>query len=88
MLKAEYYLQFNIIPKIYRKLQEGNVMKFYTIIILSLMLLMLMITGCSHSHNQVSALWAERRIDDDQRIYENPYESLNRQYYIQFHTTY
>ena len=52
------------------------------------MLLMLMITGCSHSHNQVSALWAERWMDDDQRIYENPYESLNRQRYIQFHATF
>ena len=56
-------------------------------IILCLIVLMLMI-GCSHSHSQASALWAERRIDDDQRIYENPYESLNREPYIQFHTTF
>ena len=52
------------------------------------MLLMLMITGCSHSHNQALALWAERRMDDDQRIYENPYENLNRQHSIQFHATF
>jgi hypothetical protein len=87
-VKAEYYLQFNIIPKNYVKSQEGNLMKIYTIIILSLMLLMLTITGCAHSHNQVSVLWAERRIDDDQRIYDNPYENLNRQHYIQFHATF
>jgi len=63
-------------------------MKIYTIIFLCLMGLILMITGCSHSHNQALALWAERRMDDDQRIYENPYENLNRQHYIQFHATF
>ncbi len=63
-------------------------MKISTIIILCFMVLMLMITGCSHSHNQVLALWAERRMDDDQRIYGNPYESLNQQYYILLYTTY
>ncbi|MFC1604281.1 hypothetical protein ACFL5F_04560 [Planctomycetota bacterium] len=62
-------------------------MKISIIIILCLMALML-ITGCSNSHNQALALWAERRIDDDQRIYENPYESLNRQRSIQFHATF
>jgi len=56
-------------------------------IILCLMVLMLMI-GCSHSHNQASALWAERQMDDDHRIYGNPYESSNRQHYILLHTTY
>ena len=47
-------------------------------------MMLILITGCSHSHHQVLALWEERHMDDDRRIYENPYESLNRQPYIQF----
>ena len=63
-------------------------MKIYTIIFLCLMGLILMITGCSHSHNQVFALWEERQMDDARRIYGYPYESLNEQPYIQFYVTY
>ncbi len=65
-------------------------MKISTIvfhIILCLIVLML-VTGCSHSHNQVLALWEERQMDDDLRLYGNPYESSNRQHYIQVHATY
>ena len=87
IVKAEFHPQLNIGPKNYGKSQVGDVMKIFTIIILSLMLLML-ITGCSNSHNQVLALWTEQQMDDDLRLYGNPYESLNRQHYIQFYITY
>ena len=56
-------------------------------IILCLIVLMLMM-GCSRSYNQALALWEERQMDDDQRIYGNPYESLDRQHYILLHATY
>jgi uncharacterized membrane protein len=65
-------------------------MKISTIvihIILFLMVLML-ITGCSYSRNQVSASWEERQMDDDRRIYGNPYESTNGENYIQFYAIY
>lgn len=71
------------------KFQAGDVMKISTItihIILCLIVLMLM-TGCSHSHNQILALWQERQMDDDRRIYGNPYESSNRQHYFLFNAT-
>lgn len=71
------------------KAQVGDVMKISAItihIILCLMVLMLM-TGCSHSHNQTLALWEERQMDDDLRIYGNPYESSNRQYFFRFNAT-
>lgn len=51
-------------------------------------MMLILITGCSHSHNQVLALWEERHMDDDRRIYGNPYESLNGEQYIQFYVTY
>ena len=50
------------------------------------MVLMLM-TGCSHSHNRTLALWQERQMDDDLRIYGNPYESSNRQHHFRFNAT-
>jgi hypothetical protein len=56
-------------------------------IILCLTVLML-ISGCSHSDNQAWVLFKERQIDDDRRLYGNPYESLNQQIYIQFYVTY
>ena len=65
-------------------------MKISTIIIhiiLCLTVLML-ISGCSHSHNQVLVLCKERQMDDDRRLYGNPYDSLNQQIYIQFYVTY
>lgn len=65
-------------------------MKISTIIIhiiLCLMVLMLMM-GCSRSHNQALALWEERQMDDDRRIYGNPYESSDRQYYIRLNATF
>jgi hypothetical protein len=65
-------------------------MKISTIIIHIILRLMLltMITGCSQSDNQVLALWKERQMQDDQRIYGNPYESLNGERYIQFYAVY
>lgn len=65
-------------------------MKISTIIIhitLCLVLLMLMM-GCSHSRSQVLALWEQKQMDDDLRIYGNPYENLNRQHYFEFHAPY
>jgi len=47
-----------------------------------------LITGCSHSHNREFALWQERHMEDDSRIYGNPYKSLNEQCYMQFYVTY
>jgi hypothetical protein len=44
--------------------------------------------GCSRSHNQALALWEERQMDDDRRIYGNPYESSDRQYYIRLNATF
>jgi hypothetical protein len=90
ILKAEFHWQLNIIPQNYGKSQIGDMMKISTIIvhiILCLTVLML-ISGCSYSNNQVLALFKERQMDDDQRLYGNPYESLNQQNYIQFYVTY
>jgi len=64
-------------------------MKISTIIIhiiLCLMAMMLM-AGCSCSHNRILALWEERQMDDDRRIYGNPYASSNRQHYFRFNAT-
>ena len=51
------------------------------------MVLMLMM-GCSRSQNQALALWEERQMDDDQRIYGNPYESSDREHYIRLNAAY
>lgn len=55
-------------------------------IILCLMAMMFM-AGCSSSHNRILTLWEERQMDDDRRIYGNPYESSNRQHYFRFNAT-
>jgi len=47
-----------------------------------------MITGCSQSDNQELALWKEMQMEDDRRIYGNPYESSNGEHYIQFYAAY
>ena len=76
-------MRINNSPKNYGKSQVGDMMKTSTIvihIILCLAVLML-ITGCSRSHNQVLVLCKERQMDDDRRLYGNPYESLNQQNY-------
>jgi hypothetical protein len=57
-------------------------MKISIIIIHIILCLMMLITGCSRTNNQVSTLWEERQMDDDRRLYGNPYDSLNRQKYI------
>ena len=65
-------------------------MKIRTImihVILCLMLTML-INGCSASRNNVSTLWQERQIEDDLRLYGNPYASMNRQSYLKFYATF
>ena len=58
------------------------------IIYMILCLMVLMMVGCSESHNRALALWVERRMEDDQRIYGNPYETSEQQHYILFHITY
>jgi len=50
-------------------------MKILIIVMLFLMALMM---GCSNSDNRALSLWEERQMDDDQRIYGNPYESSDR----------
>jgi hypothetical protein len=47
-------------------------MKILIIVLLCLMTLMM---GCSRSFDQASSLWEERKMDDDRRIYGNPYDS-------------
>jgi hypothetical protein len=68
----------------------GDMMKIHTIIIHVILCLMLMmlIAGCSASRNDVSTLWQERQIEDDWRLYGNPYASLNRQSYLKFYATF
>jgi len=39
----------------------------------------MLVAGCSHTHNQALTLWKERQMEDDRRLYGNPYDSLNRQ---------
>jgi len=58
-------------------------MKISTIIIHTILCLIvpMLIMGCSRSHNQVSTLWEERQMDDDRRLYGNPYYSMNQQKY-------
>jgi hypothetical protein len=65
-------------------------MRISTILIYTILcfMLLVLITGCSHSPNQAFALWEERHMDDDRRIYGNPYEDLNEQSYLQFYVTY
>lgn len=53
-----------------------------------MMLMLMLMMGCSRSHNQALALWEERQMDDDRRIYGNPYESSDRQYYIRLNATF
>jgi len=47
-------------------------MKVLAVILLCFMIL---VSGCSHSHNPASSLWKERQMEDDQRIHGNPYQS-------------
>jgi hypothetical protein len=79
IFRAEFYLQFDNSQKNCGKSREGGMMKTSTTIrtILSLTVAML-IAGCSRTQNQVSILWEERQMDDDRRLYGNPYDSLNR----------
>jgi hypothetical protein len=60
-------------------------MKILMIVMLSLVVLM---TGCSNSSNRASSLWQERQMDDDRRIYGNPYESSNRLQSVRLPATY
>jgi hypothetical protein len=53
-----------------------------------LFMVLMLITGCSRSHNHVLALWEDRQMDDDLRIYGNPYESTYGEHYIQFYITF
>jgi hypothetical protein len=67
--------------------RSGSILIALIHIILCLTMLML-ISGCSHSHIQVSALYKERQMDDDQRLYGDPYINLSGQNYIQFYVAY
>jgi hypothetical protein len=48
------------------------------ILLIVLFCLIVLMTGCSNSSDRASSLWQERQMDDDRRIYGNPYESSNR----------
>jgi hypothetical protein len=47
-------------------------MKISIIVLLCLMTFMV---GCTQLHNPASSLWKERQMDDNRRIYGNPYEN-------------
>jgi hypothetical protein len=51
-----------------------DVMKILIVIIL---FLMVQIVGCSHSCYPGESLWQERRMEDDRRIYGDPYKSYS-----------
>ena len=58
-------------------------MKISNIVIHIILFLMVpILMGCSQTYNQASTFWDERQMDDDRRLYGNPYDSLNRQKYI------
>jgi hypothetical protein len=65
-------------------------MKVSTIIIhiIPCLMVLILISGCSHSHNQVLTLCKERQMNDDRRLHGNPYDSVDRQNYIQYHFAY
>ena len=50
-------------------------MKISIIVLLCLMALLM---GCSLLPKQTSFLWKERQMDDNRRIYGNPYENPDR----------
>ena len=59
-------------------------MKFFTILLFSLILL---IIGFSDCCDPGLFLWEKRQMDDDQRIYGNPYEGRDRWEDIHYSTT-
>ena len=59
-------------------------MKILIIIILSLFVL---IMGCLDCGEPGLSLWEKRQMDDDQRIYGNPYEGRDRWEDIHYSTT-
>ena len=63
----------------YGKLRVQNPVRISTIIILSF-LVTFFISSCSdsRSYKQGPSLWDKRQMDDDQRIYGNPYETRDR----------
>ena len=65
-------------------------MKIYAVIIhiIFCFIVMVLIAGCSASQNQASTLWEQRQMEDDRRLYGDPYATLNRQSYIQFYTNF
>jgi Na+-transporting methylmalonyl-CoA/oxaloacetate decarboxylase gamma subunit len=48
------------------------------ILMIVLLFLIAMMMGCSNSHNRSFSLWEDRQMDDDQRIYGNPYKNTDR----------
>ena len=48
------------------------------ILVVILLLLMILMVGCSQLYNPTSSLWKERQMDDNRRIYGNPYENPDR----------
>jgi hypothetical protein len=48
----------------------------------------MLMMGCSHSQSQVLTLLEQKQMDDDLRIYGNPYENLNGQHYFEFYASY
>jgi hypothetical protein len=45
------------------------------ILIVIILCLMVQVTGCLRSCYPEEALWQERQMEDDERIYGNPYKS-------------
>jgi len=67
--------RFSVISEYNSESRIRDIMKILIILILCLIVLMM---GCSDSFDRGQALWEKRQMDDDQRIYENPYESPNQ----------
>ena len=63
---------FNNVSENDGKSPVRDIMKILIIIILCLIAL---VVGCSDCCDPGLSLWEKRRMDDDQRIYGNPYES-------------
>jgi hypothetical protein len=72
MILTGPYYRFKIVSRDNGKSRERDIMKILMIIILCLIVLM---AGCSRSCYRGEALWQERQMEDDRRIYGNPYKS-------------
>ncbi len=69
------HCRFNIVSVNKGEFRVRDIMKILIIIILCLIVL---VVGCSDCCCPGLSLWEKRRMDDDQRIYGNPYEERDR----------